>query len=53
MGGSTKGFVCLVEKRNPTIVRTHCFIYEEVLVAIIAQNEEKEVLSQVTESEFY
>ena len=28
-------------------MRTHCFIYEEVLVAKIAQNELKEVLSEV------
>jgi len=25
MVGSVKGFVSLVQKRNPTIVRTHCF----------------------------
>ena len=38
-----------VEKRNPTIVRTHCFLHKEVLVAKIAQNELKEVLSEVVE----
>ena len=49
MVGFIKGFVSLVAKRNPTIVRTHCFLHKEVLVAKIAQNELKEVLSEVIE----
>ena len=49
MVGFIKGFVSLVAKRNPTIVRTHCFLHKEVLVAKIAQNELK-VLSEVIES---
>ena len=44
-----KGFVSLVAKCNPTIVRTHCFFHKEVLVAKIAQNELKNVLSEVIE----
>jgi len=49
MVGSIKGFVSLVKKRNPTFVRTQCFIHREVLIAKIAQNELKEVLSEVIE----
>jgi len=49
MVGFIKGFVSLVAKHNPTIVRTHCFLHKEVLVAKIAQNELKEVLSEVIE----
>jgi len=49
MVGSIKRFVSLVEKRNPTIVPTHTFLHWEVLVAKIAQNELKEVWSEVIE----
>jgi len=49
MVGSIKRFVSLVEKSNPTIVRTHTFLHWEVLVAKIAQNELKEVWSEVIE----
>ena len=49
MVGSVKGFASLVEKQNPTIVRTHCFLHREVLVSKITQNELKEVLNQVIE----
>ena len=47
--GSVKGFASLVEKQNPDIVRTHCFLHREVLVSKITQNELKEVLNQVIE----
>ena len=49
MVGSVKGFASLVEKQNPNIVRTHCFLHREVLVSKITQNELKEVLNQVIE----
>jgi len=49
MVGFIKGLVSLVAKRNPTIVRTHSFLHKEVLVATTAQNELKEVLSEVIE----
>ena len=49
MVGFIKGFASLVAKRNRTIVRTHCFLHKEVLVAKIVQNELKEVLSEVIE----
>jgi len=49
MVGSVKGFTSLVEKQNPNIVRTHCFLHREVLVSKITQNELKEVLNQVIE----
>ena len=49
MVGSVKGFASLVEKQNPNIVRTHCFLHREVLVSKITQNELKEVLNQMIE----
>jgi len=38
-----------VEKHNRTIVRTHCFLHGEVLVAKMAQNELKEALREAIE----
>ena len=49
MVGSVKGFASLVEKQNPNIVRTHCFLHREVLFSKITQKELNEVLSQVIE----
>ena len=49
MVGSIKGFASLVQKCNPTIVRTHCFLHREALVSKISQNELKEVLNEVIE----
>ena len=33
MVGSSKGFVSLVQKENPNVVQTHCFLHREVLVS--------------------
>lgn len=32
MVGSIKGFASLVQKENPEVIRTHCFLHREVLV---------------------
>lgn len=47
MTGSVKGFVTLVQERNPNIVLTHCFIHREVLVSKTLPNDFKTVLEDV------
>ena len=32
MIGSIKGFVSLVQRENPNVVQTHCFLHRKVLV---------------------
>ena len=49
MVGCIKGFASLVEKQNPYMVRTHCFLHREVLVSKIEQYELKEAMNQVIE----
>ena len=49
MVGCTKGFASLVEKQNPYIKQTHCFLHRDVLVSKIEQYELKEAINQVIE----
>ncbi|XP_014787266.1 zinc finger BED domain-containing protein 5 [Octopus bimaculoides] len=47
MTGCIKGFVSFVEKENPNLIRSHCFLHREVLVSKILQEDLKVVLHQV------
>ena len=47
MVGSIKGFVSLVQKENPNVVQTHCFLYREVLVSKTIPDDLSQVLKQV------
>ena len=47
MTGSVKGFVTLVQERNPNIVLTQCFIHREALVSKTLPNDFKTVLEDV------
>ena len=48
-GGSIKGFVSLVQKENPNVVPTHCFLHREVLVSKTIPDELSQVLKQVVQ----
>ena len=41
MIGSIKGFLSLVQRENPNVVQTHCFLHREVLVSKTIPNELK------------
>lgn len=47
MSRCLKGFVALAQKKNPTIVFTHCFLHREVLTSKSLVPELKTVLDQV------
>ena len=47
MTGCLKGFVPIEQKQNPNIVRIHCFIYREALVAKTFETEIKSALDMV------
>jgi len=47
MVGSIKGFVSLVQKENPNVVETHCFLHREVLVSKTIPDSLSQVLKQV------
>ena len=49
MVGSIKGFVSLVQKENPNVVQTHCFLHREVLVSKTIPDDLSQVLKQVVE----
>ena len=49
MIGSIKGFVSLVQRENPNVVQTHCFLHREVLVSKTIPDELNQVLKQVVE----
>ena len=49
MVGSIKGFVLLVQKENPNVVQTHCFLHREVLVSKTIPDDLSQVLKQVVE----
>ena len=49
MVGSIKGFVSLVQKENPNVVQTHCFLHREVLVSKTIPNDLSQVLKQVVQ----
>ena len=49
MVGCIKSFASLVEKQNPYILQTHCFLHREVLVSKVKQYQLKEAMNQVIE----
>ena len=49
MVGCIKDFASLVQKENPNLVRTHCFLHREILVSKVSQENLKQVLHQVVE----
>jgi len=49
MIGSIKGFVSPVQRENPNVVQTHCFLYREVLVSKTIPDELNQVSEQVVE----
>ena len=44
MIGSIKGFVSPVQRENPNVVQTHCFLHREALVSKTIPNELNQVL---------
>ena len=44
-----KGFVSLVQRENPNVVQTHCFLHRKVLVSKTIPDELNQVLKQVVE----
>ena len=49
MVSNIKGFVSLVQRKNPNVVQTHCFLHREVLVSKTIAEELNQVLKQVVE----
>ena len=49
MVGNIKGFVSLVQKENPNVVQTHCFLRREVLVSKTIPDDLSQVLKQVVQ----
>ena len=49
MIGNIKGFVSLIQKENPNVVQTHCFLHREVLVLKTIPDKLNQVLKQVVE----
>ena len=49
MIGSIKSFVPLVQKENPNVAQTHCFLHYKVLVLKTTPDDLNPVLKQVVE----